>query len=191
MKIGLYFGSFNPVHNGHMAIANYFLEFTDLDKIWFVVSPQNPLKKKKSLLPDYHRLEIINKVVYDINNYEVSNIEFHLPKPSYTIDTLTYLKEKHPNKNFVLLMGGDNIITLHKWKNYEQLVKNSQIYVYPRPESNLEEYIKKYNIKIIEAPQMEISSSFIRKSIKDGKNVQFFMPKAAYEYVVEMNFYKK
>ncbi len=191
MKIGLYFGSFNPVHNGHMAIANYFLEFTDLDKIWFIVSPQNPLKNKKSLLPDYQRLEILNRVVYNIENYEASNIEFNLPKPSYTIDTLTYLKEKYPKKDFVLLMGGDNIITLHKWKNYEQIVNNHQIYVYPRPNSNLEEYIKKYNIKIIEAPQMEISSSFIRKSIKDGKNVQFFMPPPAYEYITEMNFYKK
>ncbi len=190
-KIGLYFGSFNPVHNGHLAVANYFLEFSDLDKIWFVVSPQNPLKNKKSLLADYHRLEIMIRAIDYTENYHASNIEFKLPKPSYTIDTLIHLKEKYPTKNFVLLMGGDNIITLHKWKNYEQIVKNHEIYVYPRPNSNLDDYIKKYNCKIVNAPQMEISSSFIRASIKDGKKIKFFMPVKSYEYILEMNFYKK
>lgn len=191
MKIGLYFGSFNPVHNGHLAIANYFLEFSDLDKIWFVVSPQNPHKNKKSLLADYHRLEILIRALDDVVNYHASNIEFSLPKPSYTVDTLAYLKDKYPKKDFVLLMGGDNILNFHKWKNYEQILKNHQIYVYPRNNQNLAEFIKKYNITIVNAPQMEISSSFIRQAIKDGKDIRFFLPPKAFKYIDEMNFYKK
>ena len=120
MKIGLYFGSFNPIHNGHMAIANYMLEFTDLNEIWFIISPQNPFKTKQKLLLDYHRLELVNLAINDTTGFRASNIEFNLPKPSYTIDTLAYLYDKYPEKEFVLIMGSDNLINFHKWKNFRQ-----------------------------------------------------------------------
>ena len=190
MKIGLYFGSFNPVHNGHLAIANYFLEFTDIDKIWFVVSPQNPFKNKNSLLNEYHRLELINLAIDDFPNFYASNIEFNLPKPSYTIDTLTYLKEKYKKKTFVLIMGGDNLVSIHKWKNYKQIVNLTELYIYPRPSFDSKKFNKLYNITIVNAPLMEISSSFIRKAIKNNKDVRFFLHKNTYDYIKEMNFYK-
>jgi len=190
MKIGLYFGSFNPIHNGHLAIANYMLEFTELEKIWFVVSPQNPFKQKQILLPDYQRLELINIAVGDSLNYYASNIEFNLPKPSYTIDTLTYLYDKYPKKEFVLIMGSDNLINFHKWKNFNEILRHYSIYVYPRPGNTNKELMKHPQIKIVDAPLMEISSSFIRKSIKNNKNVQFFMPQKTYEFIKEMHFYE-
>ena len=190
MKIGLYFGSFNPVHNGHLSIANYFIEFTDLDKIWFVVSPQNPFKNKSSLLNEYHRLELINLAIDDFPNFHASNIEFNLPKPSYTIDTLIYLREKYLEKEFVLIMGGDNLVSIHKWKNYKQIVDSTELYIYPRPNFDSERYNKLYNITIVNAPLMEISSSFIRKSIKENKDVRFFLHKKTSDYIKEMNFYK-
>jgi len=190
-KIGLYFGSFNPIHIGHMAIANYMVEFTDIEQLWFVVSPQNPLKQKSSLLADYHRLELVNHAIRDTCLFQSSNIEFQMPKPSYTIDTLIYLTEKYPDKEFVLLMGSDNLPSLHKWKNFEELVEKFKIYVYPRPGFAGPEEINGKKLKIVEAPHMEISSSFIRKSIKAGKNVDFFMPERVANYLSEMHFYEK
>jgi len=191
-KIGLYFGSFNPIHIGHLAIANYMLEFTNLDQIWFVVSPHNPLKKKRTLLADHHRLEMVNIAVENQPNYKASNIEFKLTQPSYTINTLAYLQEKHPEYNFVLIMGSDSLETLPQWKNYEQILSLFNIYVYPRPGFNSQFHLASHeSVKIVNAPLMEISSSFIRKAIKDGKNVQFFLPEKVYQYINEMNFYKK
>jgi nicotinate-nucleotide adenylyltransferase len=191
MKIGLYFGSFNPIHIGHLAIANYMAEYSDLDQIWFVVSPQNPFKQKSSLLKDYHRLELVNRSIEGYSKLKASNIEFNLPKPSYTIDTLTYLKEKHPTYDFSLIMGSDNLDSFTKWKNYEQILANHDLYVYPRPGFKDEDVKLKGKIHLINAPLMEISSSFVRKAIQEKKEIPFFIPEAAYAYIKEMHFYKK
>ncbi len=190
-KVGLFFGSFNPIHNGHLMIANYMLEFTNLEQIWFVISPQNPFKEKASLLPDYHRFALLNEAVSTAPNYRVSNIEFKMPKPSYTIDTLAFLKDKYPNRDFSIIIGGDNLKSLPKWKNYEQILAQFSVYVYSRPDFKLGELENHKKVTIVNAPLMEISSSFIRKSIKAGKNVRFFMPERAYNYLSEMHFYEK
>lgn len=189
MKIGLFFGSFNPIHIGHKVIASYLVDFTDLDKVMFVVSPQNPLKQKISLLDQYHRLQIIRAEVEDNSKLEVSDIEFDMPKPSYTIDTLVRLKEKHPENDYSIIMGSDNLQNFHKWKNYEQILEDYSVYVYPRPGYEISGSHK--NIHVIEGvPQMEISSSFIRKSIKEGKDISYLMPEKAWIYTDEMNFYR-
>jgi nicotinate-nucleotide adenylyltransferase len=190
MKIGLFFGSFNPMHIGHKVIASYLAEFTNLEKVCFVVSPQNPLKQKQSLLDQYHRLMIIRMEVEDNPKLEVSDIEFGMPQPSYTIDTLVRLKEEHPENEYALIMGTDNLQNFHKWKNYEQILADYAVYVYPRP--GIEISGKYENIHIVKGvPQMEISASFIRKSIKEGKNVSYLIPEKAWQYIDEMNFYRK
>jgi len=191
MKVGLFFGSFNPVHVGHLVLANYMLEFTDLHKIWFVVSPHNPLKEKKSLLAEHHRLQLVNIAVEYNTNMKASNIEFKLPQPSYTINTLTYLKEKHPEHNFVLIMGEDNLTNFHKWKNYEEILKHHEIYVYPRAKSEETELKNHSKIKFINAPIIEISSTQIREAIKNKKDVRYFLPEKVWEYIKEMHFYEK
>ncbi len=192
MKIGLYFGSFNPIHIGHMAIANYMVEFTDLERVWFVVSPQNPFKDKKSLLGDHHRLALVEMAIEDDFRFKASNIEFHLPQPSYTVDTLAHLQEKYPEHEFVLIMGEDNLKGFSKWKNYEFIGANYPLYVYPRSENaNLEIDFSHLNLQIVRAPKMEISSSFIRQSIFEKKDIRHFLPKATYEYLDQMNFYKQ
>lgn len=191
MKVGLLFGSFNPIHIGHLIIADYMLEFTDLSEIWFVISPHNPLKEKKTLLADHHRLEMVNIAIGDNYKFRASSIEFKLPRPSYTIDTLTHLHEKYPYKDFVLIMGSDNLSSLNKWKNYEQLLKYYWMYVYPRPGSDGGEFKNYPKVKFIKAPLMEISSSFIRKAIKAKKNVQYMLPPKVYEYIKEMHFYER
>mgnify|MGYP006283321945 FL=1 len=191
MKIGLFFGSFNPVHIGHLAMANYFSEYSDLDQVWLVVTPQNPFKKRDSLLPEYHRYHMAELAIRDDLKIRASNIEFKLPKPSYTIDTLTYLSENYKNHTFALIMGSDNLKYLHKWKNYEELISLYQLYVYPRPGTDPMEYEDQYPIQIINAPQMEISSSFIRNAIKEGKDVRYFLPERVYQYICEMHFYTK
>jgi nicotinate-nucleotide adenylyltransferase len=192
LKIGLYFGSYNPIHIGHMAIANYIIEFTGIDQLWFVVSPQNPLKGKDNLLEDYHRLELVTRAIGDDSRFRVSNIEFNLPKPSYTINTLTHLQEKFPSHSFVIIMGSDNLDSFHKWKNNEVILENYGISVYPRPGFDRNKMIVHPNVTIAEgAPLMEISSSFIRESIKKGKDVRHFMPQKVWEYLDEMNFYRK
>ena len=190
MEVGLYFGSFNPVHIGHMAIANYMVEYTDLQQIWFVVSPQNPLKAKNTLLADYQRYELVSRAIGNNIKFRVSSIEFSMPKPSYTIDTLTYISEKYPNHKFSIIMGSDNILTLNKWKNYEQILKYYKIFIYPRSDFQLENLEIKGNFEIANAPQMEISSSFIRQAIKEGKDIPYFMPSEAYKYMREMHFYE-
>ena len=191
MKIGLYFGSFNPIHIGHLAIANYMLEYSDMDQIWFVVSPQNPLKKRGSLLADYHRLEMVNRAIVKEPRFKASNIEFALPKPSYTIDTLTYIREKHPNHQFALIIGSDNLKSFHKWKNFQLLLNNYELYVYPRPGFSEQDITLEGNIHLIQAPLMEVSSSFIRKAIQEKKEIPFFMASEVYNYIKEMHFYEK
>ena len=189
MKIGLFFGSFNPMHIGHKAIASYMAEFTDLEKVCFVVSPQNPLKQKQTLLDQHHRLMIIRMEVEDNPKLQDSDIEFSMPQPSYTIDTLVRLKEEHPENEYALIMGADNLQNFHKWKNYEQILKDYSIYVYPRPGIEIDGSHK--NVHIVEGvPQMEISASFIRESIKRKKDVSYLMPEKAWQYIDEMNFYK-
>jgi len=191
MKIGLYFGSFNPVHNGHMVIAQYIAEFSDLDQIWLVVSPHNPLKPAGSLLQDYHRIHLVELAIGSYRKLKASKIEFELPKPSYTVVTLAYLQEKFPSYEFSLIMGADNIEGLRKWKNFELILENHDIYVYPRPLHDGGEFKTHPRVKWINAPLMEISSSFIRKSIKEGKDVSFMMPESVAHYIEEMNFYRK
>lgn len=191
MNIGLYFGSFNPVHNGHMIIAQYMAEFSDLDQIWLVVSPHNPLKPAGTLLQDYHRFHLVELAIGSYRKLKASKIEFELPKPSYTVVTLAYLQEKFPTHTFSLIMGADNIEGLHKWKNYELILENHNIYVYPRPLHDGGEFKNHPRVKWIDAPLMEISSSFIRKSIKEGKDVSFMMPEPVAHYIEEMNFYRK
>jgi len=191
MKIGLYFGTFNPIHIGHMAIANYMVEFTEIQQLWFIVSPQNPFKEEKHLLKDYHRLAMVNQVIEDDNRFRASNIEFKLPRPSYTIDTLAYLQEAHPDHEFYLLMGSDNLKHFHKWKNADEILKNHHILVYPRPGVQMLNTDLHPHIHIVNAPLMEISASFIRQAIADGKNISYFIPHKAYQYLTEMNFYRK
>ena len=192
MKTGLFFGSFNPVHVGHMVIAQYFAEFSDLDQVWLVVSPQNPLKPSNSLLQDYHRFEMVRIAVGDYRKLKASKVEFSLPKPSYTIDTLTYLREQHPEHTFVLIMGTDNLQNFKKWKNWEVILQEHPIYVYPRPGFDGGELINHPNVRLIEhVPLMELSASFIREAIKNRKDVRFMLPRDVYEYLDEMNFYRK
>lgn len=196
MKTGLYFGSFNPIHIGHLAIANYFLEFTDLDRVWFVISPQNPLKKRNTLLADYHRFELVQRAIGDDPDLRAMDIEFKLPKPSYTIDTLAYLSEWYPHDDFILIMGEDNLSTLYKWKNHEKLIQQYEFYVYPRvedgndPGSGIHSLYPGARIRMADAPRIEISSSFIRESIRNKKNIRYFLPKEVWAYIDEMNFYR-
>jgi nicotinate-nucleotide adenylyltransferase len=191
MKTGLYFGSFNPIHIGHLAIANFMIEFTDLKQLWFVVSPQNPLKEKRSLLKDYHRLEMVRLAVEDDDRFRASDIEFKLPIPSYTINTLAYLEEKNPGREFQLVMGADGLRTFHKWKHADLIVKKYHRLIYPRPGENLDASSVFPNATLVKAPLMEISSSFIRKAIREGKDVRHLVPTKAYQYMREMHFYEK
>ncbi len=187
---GLYFGSFNPVHIGHLAIANYMVEFAALNEFWFVVTPQNPHKLKNSLLNDYDRLEMVQLAIEGDERMQVSDIEFFLPKPSYTIDTLTYLQERNPGKTFKILMGSDNLESFHKWKNHEMILEHFGIVVYPRPGFDFSK-IEHPNIDVAEnAPQMEISSSFIREAIKNGKDIRHFLPPGVWEFIDKKGFYK-
>jgi len=190
-KTGLFFGSFNPIHIGHMILAEYMVEHTDLEEIWFIVSPLNPLKEKKGLLADYHRLAMVNIAVENDARMRSSNIEFTMPQPSYTIDTLAYLGEKYPDRKFVLIGGTDILPSFHKWKNYELLLENYSIYIYNRPKYDKGEYAGHPNIKFFEAPLMEISASFIRHAIKNGKGIRYMLPPKVYEYMREMHFYEK
>ena len=196
-KIGLFFGSFNPIHIGHLAIAGYMKEFSDLDQVWFVVSPQNPLKKKASLLADHHRLRLVELAIGDNFDMRASDIEFRRPLPSYTIDTMAWLTEKFPHDKFVLVMGEDNLYTLHKWKNVGELIRLYPLYVYPRPDiikkknDELEEILVKARIKWVNAPLMDISGTFIRNGIKRGRNMSYFLHPEVWKYIMDMHFYEK
>ena len=190
MKVGLFFGTYNPVHVGHMVIANYMVEYTDLDQIWMVVTPQNPFKQKQSILKDYDRLHLVRLAIGEDPKLKASDIEFKLPQPNYTATTLIYLKEKFPETDFALIMGADNLNHFHKWKNHYEIIKNYDLYVYPRMESNDGGELRHhYKVNYVEAPVMKISSSFIRKAIQEGKNVSHYMPKEVAQYVDEMNLY--
>jgi nicotinate-nucleotide adenylyltransferase len=191
IKTGLFFGSFNPIHIGHLIVAAYMREFSDLDQVWFVISPHNPLKEKKTLLDDHHRLMLVKAAIEDDPKLKASDIEFKMSQPSYTIDTLTYLSEKYPEREFVLIGGTDILGSFHKWKNYQLILNNYQIYIYNRPGYKRGDYANHPSIKYFEAPLMEISSSFIRQAIKDGKDIQYMLPLKVWEYTREMHFYEK
>lgn len=193
MKIGLYFGTFNPIHIGHLAIANHMAEFSGLDQIWLVVTPHNPLKKKSTLLDDHHRLQMVFLATEDYPKLKPSDVEFKLPQPSYTVNTLAHLQEKFPQHEFSLIMGEDNLNSLQKWKNYEVILENHDVYVYPRISEYLPDEQFKNHSKIhkIDAPVMEISSTFIRNCIKEAKNIRPLLPAKVWEYVEHNLFYKK
>jgi nicotinate-nucleotide adenylyltransferase len=192
MNIGLYFGTFNPIHVGHLTIANHLAEHSDLDQVWFVVTPQSPFKKKSTLLDNHQRLEMVYRATKDYDKLRPSDIEFGLKQPNYTIDTLTYLHEKFPDYEFSLIMGEDNLKSFHKWKNYELILKHHSIYVYPRlSQGKIENQFNNHpKISNVSAPIMELSSTFIRKEIAAGRNVRPMLPENVWQYIDEMNFYK-
>jgi nicotinate-nucleotide adenylyltransferase len=191
MKVGLFFGSFNPIHIGHLAIANYFAEFTDLEQIWMVVSPQSPFKQNEDLLPEYQRYRMVEMALQGDFHIRATDIEFNLPKPSYTADTLAYLSEHHPGQRFCLIVGSDNLVYFHKWKNHQALLDQFELYVYPRPGADPEDFTERYTFHTVHAPRIEISSSMIRQSIREGKNMRYFLPPNVYQYIHEMHFYEK
>ena len=190
MKIGLYFGSFNPVHVAHLIIANHILNETDIEKIWFVVSPQNPFKTEINLLNEYHRLHLVRLATEDDNRIKASDIEFGLPKPSYTTSTLAYLAEKNPEQEFCIIMGSDSFQNLHKWKNYEVIVKNYPVYVYLRPGFEIENNTGA-KLTILDAPLLQLSATLIRKHIADGKSVRYMLPEKVLEEIEKGGYYKK
>ncbi len=220
-QIGLFFGSFNPIHNGHLMIANWMVEYTFIDQVWFVVSPLNPFKKRQNLLADYHRIELVNLAINDYPKFKASNIETKLPQPSYTIDSLAYIAEQYPDYHFTLIMGSDQLPEFHRWKNADQILANYRILVYPRVEDRdaghvtrdedreagnvtrdakdrecqgsrvtRHELLNHPSIELVTAPIMEVSSSFIRNSIKEGKDVRFYVPQEVWKYMTDMHFYE-
>ena len=193
MKIGLFFGTFNPIHIGHLIIANYIVEFSDLDEVWFVVTPQSPFKIKSSLLENHHRLAMVNIAVENYPKLKASNIEFQLPQPNYTINTLIVAEEKYPSHEFSIIMGEDNLKSFHKWKNYNVILENYNVYYYPRISDKVipENLINHHKVHKVNAPIIQLSSTFIRKSIKDKKNISPMLPCNVWKYLDEMNFYKK
>ena len=192
-NIGLYFGTFNPIHIGHLIIANHLVENSDLDEIWMVVTSHNPFKKKSSLLDNHHRLEMVYLATEEYEKIQPSDIEFNLPQPNYTINTLVHISEKFPNYKFSLIMGEDNLKSLHKWKNYEVILEDYDIYVYPRVSNGVVENQFKDHKKIhrVEAPIVQISSTMIRNAINEGKNCKPLLSDKVWKYIDEMNFYKK
>lgn len=201
-KVGLYFGTFNPIHVGHLIIANHMACNTELDAVWLVVSPQNPLKPKSGILADYHRLAVVRIAIEDNPLLKASDVEFKLPKPSYTVDTLVHIQEAHPDIEFSLIMGEDNLRTLHKWKNYEVILENHKIFVYPRVLTEQEKVDLKGqrarpattnhpNVVKVDAPVMKVSASFVRRSIQEGKSVRYLLTEKVRNYVEEMHFYEQ
>lgn len=192
MKVGLFFGTFNPIHIGHLIIANYMAEFSDLDEVWFVVTPLSPFKKKSSLLDNHHRLAITNIAIEDFPKLKASDIEFKLSQPNYTVNSLVHLEEKYPTHQFCLIMGEDNLKGFHKWKNYETILENYHLYVYPRISTGESNYKFKSHTKIhkVEAPIVQISSTFIRNAIKNKNEVRPLLPPNVWKYIDEMNFYR-
>ena len=191
-KIGLYLGTFNPIHNGHIALANYFINSTDLDEVWVVLTPQNPFKKNYNLIEDNHRLEMANNTFNHLKNIKVSDIEFQLDKPNYTIDTINRLSKDFPNQQFTLLIGEDNLVNFHHWKDYSKILDLVEVYVYPRTtDINIDqELITNNKINILDAPKIETSSDQIRKRIKEGDDIQSYLPKEIYKYIIEKKLYK-
>lgn len=189
MKIGLFFGSFNPIHIGHLIIANYMANHTDLDQVWLVVSPHNPLKSKSDLINMYDRLEMCKLAIENSENIRVSDIELKLPQPSYTIDTLAHLHEKYPEHTFSLIMGSDSLSSLKKWKNYELILRDYKIHVYPRPSTTTSDLNSHPSVTITNTPLMELSATFIRKSLQEGKNVQYFVTDTVLEFIKNKSLY--
>lgn len=189
-KIGLFFGSFNPIHVGHLIIAEYIVEHSDLKELWFVVSPRNPLKKKQSLLNDRQRLYMVNLAIEDDYRFRSCDIEFKLPQPSYTVNTLLHLAEKYPDKEFCLIMGEDNLDCIEKWYNYQFILNNYQIYVYPRDDYKTEHKRELPNIHYVDAPKIGISATMIRQGIQEKKSVKYLMPEKVAKYVDEMGLYR-
>ncbi|WP_234736106.1 nicotinate (nicotinamide) nucleotide adenylyltransferase [Tellurirhabdus bombi] len=189
MNIGLFFGSFNPIHIGHLIIANTMATATDLDQVWFVVSPQNPFKKNKSLLHEFDRLDMVERAITDNSRLKVSDIEFSMPKPSYTIDTLIRLSEKYPQHQFKLIMGGDNLAQFPNWKNHDKILEYYGLYVYPRPNSEPSPLEQHPQVKSIEAPLLDISATFIREAIKTNRSIRYLVPDVVEEMIIRKKFY--
>ncbi len=190
-KIGLYFGSFNPIHNGHLILANHIVQHSDLSELWFVVSRQNPLKERKGMLQDRQRLHLVELAIENNPLFRTCDIEFSLPSPSYTVNTLAYLSEKHPDKEFTIIMGEDNILSFHKWKNYETILEYYSILVYPRPNCEKSPMLSHSNVSLIDAPQMDISSSQIRESIRNGFSIQYLLPEAVRQEIEKAGYYRE
>jgi nicotinate-nucleotide adenylyltransferase len=190
MKVGLFFGSFNPIHVGHLAIANIMAENTDLSKVWFVVSPQNPLKPSKGLLHEFDRYDMVKAAIADNYKFEVSDVEFNLPKPSYTIYTLAYLREKHPGKEFVLILGEDNLENFTQWKNHEEIINQFGLYVYPRPRVTNSALKSHPHVKMVDAPLLDISATYIRQCIRSNKSIRYLVPEAVERIILAKGFYK-
>ena len=189
-KTGLFFGSFNPIHMGHMIIAQVMAETTDMDEVWFVVSPQNPFKEGKHLLHEFDRYDMVSAAVHDNYKFRVTDIEFHMPKPSYTIDTLVYLREKNPEREFSLVIGADNLKHFHKWKNFEVILRDYPLYVYPRPGAKMpDKYMDLPNVHLVDAPMVDISATFIRKCIQNGYSVQYLVPDSVAELIRGRKYY--
>ena len=188
-KVGIYSGSFNPIHHGHVMLANYLVEFSDLDELWFVVSPQNPLKKKDELLDDAERLKMVQLAVGDDPRFRVSDIEMHLPTPSYTINTLTALSEQHSDCQFVFICGMDSLQNLHHWREYQRILAHYELLVFPREGYDGGELVSHPSVTVLKTPILEISSTFIRQCIKEGRDVRHFMPERAYTYLKQKSFY--
>ena len=190
-RVGVFSGSFNPIHIGHLILANYICEFTDLDEVWFVVTPHNPLKEAGDLLDDALRLKMVQLALEEFDRMKVSDVEFHLPRPSYTIDTLTKLASEHPDKNFTLIIGGDNWKQFHKWKESEKLINNYRLFVYPRlgEEVMIPQQFHS-SVRLIKAPIMEISSTFIRESMRDGRDIRAFLPLKVYDFIAQNRLYR-
>ena len=192
-KVGLYFGTFNPIHVGHLIIANHMVENSDLDEIWMVVTPHNPFKKKSSLLENHHRFELVYRATENYEKLKPSDIEFKLPQPNYTVHTLAHISDTYPDKDFCLIMGEDNLKSFHKWKNYETILEHHHIYVYPRISDGVVDHQFKDHPKIhkVDAPIIELSSTMIRNGIKNKKNIKPLLTNEVWQYIDEMNFYKK
>ncbi len=191
MKVGLFFGSFNPIHIGHLVIADVMADQTDLDQVWFVVSPLNPFKSSNSLLHEFDRLKMVELAIADNYKFRASDVEFNMPKPSYTSDTLAYLTDKHPEHDFKLIIGEDNLLHFHKWKNHETILDNYGLYVYPRPQVEQSKIKVKHNsIQYVDSPMLDISATFIRKSIRNEHSVQYLLPAPVVEYIRMKKFYQ-
>ncbi len=189
-RIGLFFGSFNPIHTGHLIIANIMAENTDLKKVWFVISPQNPFKPGKGLLHEFDRLDMVRAAIHDNYKLEASDIEFNLPKPSFTIHTLVHLKEKHPDKEFRIIMGEDNLVKFEKWKSHDIILRDYGLYVYPRPGVQLSELKTHPNVRFVKAPLLDISATFIRECVRNNKSIRYLVPDPVEEIITARGYYR-
>lgn len=190
-QVGLFFGSFNPIHVGHLIIANTMLQNSEMDEVWFVVSPQNPLKERATLLADHHRMQMVRRAIDDNYRLRACDIEMHLPIPSYTCVTLSELSERYPDHRFILIMGGDNLASFHRWRNYEHILENYHICVYPRPGYDLGRFQDHPHVHVVDVPMMDISSSYVREQIAMGHSVQYLLSEPVWQYLTEMHFYEK